>query len=170
MPRPLLFLLIALAAALLSWAGTAVMRRVALRFNIADHPNERRINTRSVPRAGGLSVALTFAVVAAYAVAQGPGGAGGDTGGDVPPPPMTPCQLAVDNTLKCHISTYGFYSEPTKAVMQSSPCCASDILGACGDAGTFLSLWQNATLFDPWMTRVIQEYTKNCPAAGQSLA
>ena len=117
-----------------------------------------------------LKIALTFAVVAAYAVAQGPGGAGGDTGGDVPPPPMTPCQLAVDNTLKCHISTYGFYSEPTKAVMQSSPCCASDILGACGDAGTFLSLWQNATLFDPWMTRVIQEYTKNCPAAGQSLA
>jgi len=71
-PRPLLFLLIALAAALLSWAGTAVMRRVALRFNIADHPNERRINTRSVPRGGGLSVALTFAAVGVAVVYAAP--------------------------------------------------------------------------------------------------
>jgi len=71
-PRPLLFLLIAFAAALLSWAGTLIMHRIALRFNIADHPNERRINTRSVPRAGGLSVALTFAVVGAVVVYGAP--------------------------------------------------------------------------------------------------
>ena len=72
MPRPLLFLLIAFAAALLSWAGTSIMHRIALRFNIADHPNERRINTRSVPRAGGLSVALTFAAVGAVVVYGAP--------------------------------------------------------------------------------------------------
>lgn len=39
------------------------MRKVALRFNIADHPNERRINMQPVPRAGGLSVAVVFTLV-----------------------------------------------------------------------------------------------------------
>ena len=72
MSRALVLLGIAAAAALISWFGTALMRRVALRFNIADHPNERRINTRPVPRAGGLSVAITFAIVGAAVVLVAP--------------------------------------------------------------------------------------------------
>ena len=52
-----------LAAAALSFFGTALMRTVALRYGIADHPNERRINTRPVPRAGGVAVAVSFVAV-----------------------------------------------------------------------------------------------------------
>lgn len=52
-----------LAAALISLVGTAFVRTLALRYGIADHPNERRINTRPVPRAGGVAVAASFVVV-----------------------------------------------------------------------------------------------------------
>ncbi|MEY4388453.1 MAG: hypothetical protein RLZZ432_172 [Chloroflexota bacterium] len=68
---PLAAVLVAavLAAALLSLAGTAMMRRIALRYGIADAPNERRINTVAVPRAGGFAIALSFAAVGALLVA-----------------------------------------------------------------------------------------------------
>jgi UDP-GlcNAc:undecaprenyl-phosphate GlcNAc-1-phosphate transferase len=56
------------AAAILTSFGTQIMRKIALRFNIADHPNERRINVQSVPRAGGLSVAVVFALVGSVIV------------------------------------------------------------------------------------------------------
>jgi len=55
--------LFVVVAALLTSVGTQIMRKVALRFNIADHPNERRINMQPVPRAGGLSVAIVFTLV-----------------------------------------------------------------------------------------------------------
>jgi len=55
--------LFAVGAAVLTSLGTQIMRKVALRFNIADHPNERRINMQPVPRAGGLSVAVVFTLV-----------------------------------------------------------------------------------------------------------
>ena len=51
------------AAAALSLFGTALMRTVALRYGIADHPNERRVNTQPIPRAGGVAVAISFVVV-----------------------------------------------------------------------------------------------------------
>lgn len=59
----MIFALAAVVAALLTSLGTQAMRKVALRFNIADHPNERRINMQPVPRAGGLSVAVVFTLV-----------------------------------------------------------------------------------------------------------
>jgi UDP-GlcNAc:undecaprenyl-phosphate GlcNAc-1-phosphate transferase len=59
----MIFAVAAVVAALLTSLGTQAMRKVALRFNIADHPNERRINTQPVPRAGGLSVAVVFTLV-----------------------------------------------------------------------------------------------------------
>jgi UDP-GlcNAc:undecaprenyl-phosphate GlcNAc-1-phosphate transferase len=43
--------------------GTLVMRAIARKYNIADHPSERRINTKPVPRAGGLAVAGAFALI-----------------------------------------------------------------------------------------------------------
>ena len=39
------------------------MRAIARKYNIADHPSERRINTKPVPRAGGLAVAGAFALI-----------------------------------------------------------------------------------------------------------
>jgi UDP-GlcNAc:undecaprenyl-phosphate GlcNAc-1-phosphate transferase len=48
------------------------MRKVALRFNIADHPNERRINMQPVPRAGGLSVAVVFTLVGSALILLAP--------------------------------------------------------------------------------------------------
>ena len=60
-----LYLAIALLAALVSLVGTGAARRVALSLNIADAPNERRINTTLMPRAGGFAVALSFFLVGA---------------------------------------------------------------------------------------------------------
>jgi UDP-GlcNAc:undecaprenyl-phosphate GlcNAc-1-phosphate transferase len=53
----------ALAAALTAGVGTFAMRAIARRFNIADHPSERRINTKPIPRAGGLAVAGSFGLI-----------------------------------------------------------------------------------------------------------
>lgn len=60
-----LYFAIALLAALVSLFGTRAVRRVALSLNIADAPNERRINTTLMPRAGGFAVALSFFLVGA---------------------------------------------------------------------------------------------------------
>ncbi len=65
----MIFFAAALVAAIVASVGTLAMRHIARRFNIADHPNERRINTATVPRAGGLAVALTFALIGALLVA-----------------------------------------------------------------------------------------------------
>jgi UDP-GlcNAc:undecaprenyl-phosphate GlcNAc-1-phosphate transferase len=43
--------------------GTFAMRAIARKYNIADHPSERRINTKPVPRAGGLAVAGAFTLI-----------------------------------------------------------------------------------------------------------
>jgi UDP-GlcNAc:undecaprenyl-phosphate GlcNAc-1-phosphate transferase len=60
-----LYLAIALLAALVALVGTRVVRRIALALNLADEPNERRINTTLMPRAGGFAVALSFFIVGA---------------------------------------------------------------------------------------------------------
>jgi UDP-GlcNAc:undecaprenyl-phosphate GlcNAc-1-phosphate transferase len=60
-----LYFAIALLAALVSLVGTRAVRRIALSLNIADAPNERRINTTLMPRAGGFAVALSFFLVGA---------------------------------------------------------------------------------------------------------
>jgi UDP-GlcNAc:undecaprenyl-phosphate GlcNAc-1-phosphate transferase len=59
----MIFAVAAVVAALTAGAGTFLMRAIARRFNIADHPSERRINTKPVPRAGGLAVAGAFALI-----------------------------------------------------------------------------------------------------------
>ena len=60
-----LYLGIAALAAVVALVGTRLVRRVAVAFNLADAPNERRINTTSMPRAGGFAVALSFSLVGA---------------------------------------------------------------------------------------------------------
>jgi UDP-GlcNAc:undecaprenyl-phosphate GlcNAc-1-phosphate transferase len=51
-------------AALLAITLTPVVRRVVLRHRIVDRPNARRVNTRPIPRAGGLAIAAAFLIVA----------------------------------------------------------------------------------------------------------
>lgn len=54
----------AVAAAAIAVATTPLVRRAAIRTGLVDLPERRRINTRPVPRAGGLAVAAAFLVVA----------------------------------------------------------------------------------------------------------
>jgi UDP-GlcNAc:undecaprenyl-phosphate/decaprenyl-phosphate GlcNAc-1-phosphate transferase len=51
------------AAAALSFLLTPLVRRVAIHYGAIDHPDERRVNVRPVPRGGGVAVATSFIVV-----------------------------------------------------------------------------------------------------------
>jgi len=59
-PIVAVFVLAALVALLL----TPVVRRTVRRYGIVDRPNARRINTRPIPRAGGIAIAAAFLGVA----------------------------------------------------------------------------------------------------------
>ena len=52
------------AAAIIALLVTPVVRRVVLRHGVVDRPEARRVNTTTVPRAGGLAVAAGFLIVA----------------------------------------------------------------------------------------------------------
>ena len=54
-----------IVAALISLLMTPLVRRVVLRYDIVDRPNARRINTRAIPRGGGVAVATAFLLVGA---------------------------------------------------------------------------------------------------------
>ena len=49
-----------LAAAAVSLALTPLIRRIAIRYDAIDHPNQRRVNEIPVPRGGGVAVAIAF--------------------------------------------------------------------------------------------------------------
>jgi UDP-GlcNAc:undecaprenyl-phosphate GlcNAc-1-phosphate transferase len=75
-----LYLAIAALAAAVALVGTQAVRRVAVAFNLADAPNERRINTTLMPRAGGFAVVLSFTIVgAAVTILAAPLGLTGGT-------------------------------------------------------------------------------------------
>ena len=75
-----LYLALAAVAAIVALFGTIVVRHVALALNLADAPNERRINTTPMPRAGGFAVALSFTIVgSAVAILASPLGLAGGT-------------------------------------------------------------------------------------------
>ena len=58
------YLILALvAAAAVSFVLTPLVRRVAIRFDAIDHPDERRVNETPVPRGGGVAVAIAFVSV-----------------------------------------------------------------------------------------------------------
>jgi UDP-GlcNAc:undecaprenyl-phosphate GlcNAc-1-phosphate transferase len=48
------------AAALISFLLTPVVRGLALRLNVVDEPNHRRVNTRTIARGGGVAVGIAF--------------------------------------------------------------------------------------------------------------
>jgi UDP-GlcNAc:undecaprenyl-phosphate GlcNAc-1-phosphate transferase len=51
------------AAAALAFILTPLVRRLAIRYGAVDHPDERRVNVRPVPRGGGVAVAIAFIAV-----------------------------------------------------------------------------------------------------------
>ena len=57
-------LIVFLAAALLALAADPDRPAVVLRYEIVDQPEERRVNTRPVPRGGGLGDRAAFLLVA----------------------------------------------------------------------------------------------------------
>jgi UDP-GlcNAc:undecaprenyl-phosphate GlcNAc-1-phosphate transferase len=55
------YLLLGLVAgAIVSFTLTPLVRRMAVRYGAIDHPDERRVNVRPVPRGGGVAVAVGF--------------------------------------------------------------------------------------------------------------
>lgn len=56
------------AAAALAFLLTPWVRRRAIRFDVLDRPEARRVNPHPVPRAGGTAVAIAFIVVATVLV------------------------------------------------------------------------------------------------------
>ena len=63
------FIVVALAiAGLVAFGTTPLAGRVALRLGAIDHPDERRVHARPIPRAGGLAVAVAFIGVGLIAV------------------------------------------------------------------------------------------------------
>ena len=53
-----------LVAALLALGLTPLVRRIVLRYEMVDRPEARRVNTKPVPRGGGLAVCAAFLFVA----------------------------------------------------------------------------------------------------------
>lgn len=51
-------------AAILALLLTPLVRWFARRFDVLDHPSERRVNTAPVPRGGGIAVAAAFVITA----------------------------------------------------------------------------------------------------------
>ena len=58
-----------LAAAVLALLLTPPVRALASRLDLVDVPEARRVNTRPVPRGGGVAVVIAFVLVAAIALA-----------------------------------------------------------------------------------------------------
>ena len=52
------------SAALISFLVTPLIRRLAHRFKVLDHPDPRRVNRLPVPRGGGIAVVIAFIPVA----------------------------------------------------------------------------------------------------------
>jgi len=51
-------------AAVIAMLLTPIVRRTLRRYDIVDRPNPRRVNTRPIPRAGGVAIAVGFLAVA----------------------------------------------------------------------------------------------------------
>jgi UDP-GlcNAc:undecaprenyl-phosphate GlcNAc-1-phosphate transferase len=73
-----------LVAAALSLLLTPLVQRVAHRLDVVDLPDDRRVNTRPVPRGGGLAVAASFLVATGLFLVLNSGGVLG--GGTLRPP------------------------------------------------------------------------------------
>ena len=52
---------------------TPLVRGRAIRLRMVDRPNKRRVNTRPIPRGGGIAIVAAFIMVAIVLIAVGPG-------------------------------------------------------------------------------------------------
>jgi UDP-GlcNAc:undecaprenyl-phosphate GlcNAc-1-phosphate transferase len=52
------------AAAVIALVLTPLVRNIALRVDVVDHPDQRRVNVVPIPRGGGIAIATAFIVVA----------------------------------------------------------------------------------------------------------
>src|SRR4029079_19382779 len=51
-------------AGLIAFGLTPLVRRTMKRYGIVDRPDARRVNTRPIPRGGGIAIAVGFLAVA----------------------------------------------------------------------------------------------------------
>ena len=65
------YLLLFLSAALVSFLLAFPVRAAALRLNVVDHPEKRKMHQIPIPLMGGLAVASAFAIVSAWSVLGG---------------------------------------------------------------------------------------------------
>ena len=63
------YISVALAAFLVTYLATPLAKRIAIRLDAVDYPGKRRINTRPIPRMGGIAIflGLAAALVVQYA-------------------------------------------------------------------------------------------------------
>lgn len=62
MENPIPFLCVALAAFLTTYLTVPLAKRLAIRVDAVDYPSKRRINTKPIPRMGGIAVFLGLVV------------------------------------------------------------------------------------------------------------
>jgi Fuc2NAc and GlcNAc transferase len=55
----------------IAWIGTGLVRRVALRSGLLDHPGERSSHTQPTPRGGGLAIVIAFFAALAWLLLAG---------------------------------------------------------------------------------------------------
>ena len=67
------FLMYALIAGIASFALYIPIKILAHRFNWLDHPNERKIHARPIPRIGGVMIFASFVITVIIAFATNPG-------------------------------------------------------------------------------------------------
>ncbi len=67
---------ILMAGGLVSWLGTAAVRRLAHSMQLVDHPNSRSSHVRPTPRGGGLAVVVAFGLCVMWLDRISPGNAG----------------------------------------------------------------------------------------------
>ena len=67
----MLYLLMFLSAATLSWLVALPVRSLALRWGVVDHPEKRKMHQIPIPLLGGLAIAASFAAVSMFAMNTG---------------------------------------------------------------------------------------------------
>lgn len=67
------FLMYTLIAGIASFALYIPVKMLAYRFNWLDHPNERKIHARPIPRIGGVMIFASFVITVIIAFATNPG-------------------------------------------------------------------------------------------------
>lgn len=80
LPFPLQYILVLIATFFMSVLFTPLVRILSFKIGAVDHPNERRINKKPMPSAGGLAIILSFLITVLVLLPQiAPRGYGGMT-------------------------------------------------------------------------------------------